>query len=84
MVPHAHHPERSRRIIFKSLSQIIHDLAVSKPTFERDFDNNYRRIESQKINYARIDYERYKKWMIKKKKKGEEHKKINLKKIYKL
>lgn len=35
---------RFRYEIFKILSQIIHDLAVSTPTFERDFEKNYNRI----------------------------------------
>ena len=56
--------------MFKSLSQIIHDLAVSKPTFERDFDNNYRIIEEQKRNFHNRRYDDYKYKMIQKKQKG--------------
>jgi hypothetical protein len=56
--------------MFKSLAQIIHDLAVSKLTFERDFDTNYRRIENQKMNFHNRKYEDYKQKMIVKRGKG--------------
>lgn len=56
--------------MFKSLAQIIHDLAVSKPTFERDFDVNYRKIEEQIRNFHKKNYEKYKKIMIEKKQRG--------------
>lgn len=56
--------------MFKSLAQIIHDLAVSKPTFERDFDVNYRRIENQKRNFHNRKYEDYKQKMLVKRRRG--------------
>jgi len=50
--------------MFKSLAQIIHDLAVSRPTFERDFDKNFRRVEGQRTNFHHRRYEDYRKMMI--------------------
>jgi len=56
--------------MFISLAQIIHDLAVSKPTFERDIDRNYRKIEDQKRNFHSRDYDDYKNKMILKRERG--------------
>lgn len=56
--------------MFKSLAQIIQDLAVSKPTFERDFDDNFRRIEEQKRNFHNRSYDNYRGKMILKLKRG--------------
>lgn len=56
--------------LFRSLSQIIHDLAVSPPTFERDFDVNFRRIEEQTKNLHNRKYQIYKDKMIKKYQRG--------------
>lgn len=55
--------------MFKSLAQIIHDLAVSKPTFERDFDRTYRKVEGQRTNFNNRQYEDYKKMLIEKRQK---------------
>lgn len=63
-----------RLAMFKSLAQIVHDLAVSKPTFRRDFDTNYKRIEEQRRNSRNTDYDSYKGNMVLKKKKGLERK----------
>jgi len=63
--------------MFKSLAQIIHDLAVSTPTFERDFDTNYRKIEEQKRNFHNRSYEDYKQKMIEKRRRGLLKRKIN-------
>lgn len=59
-----------RLAMFKSLSQIIHDLAVSKPTFQRDFDANYKKIEEQRRNAQNTDYNKYIERMVQKKRKG--------------
>lgn len=59
-----------RLAMFKSLAQIIHDLAVSRRTFQRDFDANYKRIEEQQRNSRKTDYEKYKETMVLKKKRG--------------
>lgn len=50
--------------MFKSLAQIIHDLAVSKPTFERDFDKNFRKVEGQRTNFHNRRYEDYTRMLI--------------------
>lgn len=67
-----------RLAMFKSLAQIIHDLAVSKPTFVRDFDANYKQIEEQLRNSHTTDYENYKEKMLRKKKKGLKRKRNHL------
>lgn len=46
--------------LFAGLAQIIHDLAVSPATFERDFDINYKKIEQQRNNLHNRDYDKYK------------------------
>lgn len=56
--------------MFTSLAQTIHDLAVSKSAFERDFDANYRKIEEQKRNFHNRSYEDYREKMISKRKRG--------------
>ncbi len=52
------------------LAILIHDLAVSPKTFERDFDKNYSSIEQNKINIHKRDYGDYKAKMIYKYQKG--------------
>lgn len=66
--------------MFQTLTQIIHDLGVSKRTFERDFNNNFNKIENQRKNSARSDYEEYKKRMIRNKQYGLEKKEKHKKK----
>lgn len=39
------------------LCQVIHDLAVSRPTFERDWDMHFRRLAQTRTNIARKSYE---------------------------
>ena len=69
--------------MFKSLAQVIHDLAVSTSTFQRDFNNNFKKIENHKKNSNQSDYEKYKRKMITNKqyglKKKEEYKKKMMK-----
>lgn len=50
--------------IFKDIAQIIHDLTVSKPTFERDFNIYFNRVKENKNHYEKKNYERYKKILI--------------------
>ena len=71
-----------RHAMFKSLVQIIHDLAVSKATFQRDFDRNYKIIEEQRRNSQLTDYEIYKQKMIARKTKGLQLKEENQKRLY--
>ncbi len=46
-----------KKRLLESLSAIIHDLVVSKPTFERDFDNHFRIIVETRRNLQNRDYE---------------------------
>ena len=50
-----------KRRILEALSRIIHDLVVSRPTFERDFDNNYKILNQAKSNLRTRSYE---KWVL--------------------
>ena len=68
-----------RLALFRSLSQIIHDLAVSKKTFERDFDNNFKKIESQIVNAKKVSFTVYQQKMVRKKQRGIIKKTQNLK-----
>lgn len=56
--------------IFKDIAQIIHDLTVSKPTFERDFDKYVSRVKNNKNHYENKNFERYKEILINSHKKG--------------
>lgn len=55
--------------VFENLSQIIHDLCISKPTFERDFDRLFANIKSEKGRDNIKTYERHCRQKIKKYKK---------------
>jgi hypothetical protein len=63
--------------MFMSLAQIIHDLAVSKPAFERDFDRHYRKVEGQKTNFHNRNYSDYRDMMISKRQKYLQHRKTS-------
>lgn len=41
------------------LCNVVHDLAVSRPTFERDWDIHFRRLEQTRINIERKSYEKW-------------------------
>ena len=56
--------------IFRYISQIIHDLAISKPTFERDFNTYYNRIRENQQQYDNKDFAKWKKNLISKQEKG--------------
>lgn len=58
-----------KKIIFY-LCQIIHDLVVSKPTFERDFDKHYSNVVNTRNNLIHRNYTDYKNQLIHKRKKG--------------
>ncbi len=45
-----------KKRLLESLSAIIHDLVVSKPTFERDFDDRFRIIVETRRNLQNRDY----------------------------
>jgi hypothetical protein len=41
------------------LCKVVHDLAVSRPTFERDWDRHFGRIEQTRTNIERKSYEKW-------------------------
>jgi len=45
-----------KKRLLESLSAAIHDLVVSRPTFERDFDNHFRLIVETRRNLQNRDY----------------------------
>lgn len=55
---------QAKHRIFVDISQIIHDLAVSEPTFDRDFDKYYKKVRENKLLYEKTSYETYKKTLI--------------------
>jgi hypothetical protein len=59
--------------IFKDLSQIIHDLAVSAPTFERDFDKNFGKIKEKQQQLINKKYDVYVETLVSKRLRGEEN-----------
>lgn len=64
--------------IFKDLSQIIHDLAVSTPTFERDFNDNFRKIEEKIQQMNNKKYDVYVNTLVSKRENGQGKKHIEL------
>ena len=64
--------------MFKSLAQIIHDLAVSERAFKRDFDANYKKLEEQKRNFHNREYQDYKEKLIQKRERGLKRRRNNL------
>ena len=48
-----------KKKLLESLSSVIHDLIVSRPTFERDFDKHFKFITENQRNLQNRDY---KKW----------------------
>jgi len=59
-----------KRSLVTTLADVIHDLVVSLPTFERDFDMHYKSIISTRTNLANRKYEKYRENLIMKRKKG--------------
>lgn len=59
-----------KRELISTIAEIVHDLAVSHPTFERDFDAHYRQIINTKLNLANRDFAKYKKLLIEKRQRG--------------
>ncbi|PKL57956.1 MAG: hypothetical protein CVV34_04835, partial [Methanomicrobiales archaeon HGW-Methanomicrobiales-5] len=45
---------QAKHRIFRDIAQIIHDLAVSEPTFDRDFDKYYKNVKENKILYEKM------------------------------
>lgn len=74
---------QSKLTLIKSMSSIIHDLAVSPTTYNRDFDKNYSIIQNKlKLSKTRT-YNSYKKYMIDKFKKGKVKRSENIKELFK-
>jgi len=63
--------------MFKAIGQLIHDLASSRVTFERDFDNNYRVVEQNKLNLHNRDYRTYCQKLLDKYERGVQRRKQN-------
>ncbi len=50
--------------LIKHLSDTVHDLVVSKATFERDFDIHFKQLNQVKINLKRKQYSDYENMLI--------------------
>jgi hypothetical protein len=59
-----------KKALLKCLSDIIHDLVVSLPTFERDFNNNYKKIINIRNNLTNRSYAKYAQQLISKRVNG--------------
>lgn len=59
-----------KRELISTIAEIVHDLAVSCPTFERDFDSHYKQIMHTKANLANREFAKYKKVLIEKRQRG--------------
>lgn len=59
-----------KKNLISSLSDIVHDLVVSLPTFERDFDKNYKKITNTRNNLKNRSYEKYAKLLVQKRRDG--------------
>ena len=63
--------------IFKNLSQLIHDLVISTPTFDRDFEDNFRKIEEKKHQMNNRKYDVYVNNLVAKRIEGQNKKRSN-------
>ena len=52
-----------KKTLLETLSSAIHDLVVSKPTFERDFDHHFQLIIQTQLNLKNRDYKTWAKNM---------------------
>jgi len=59
-----------KKSMLNSLSDIIHDLVVSLPTFERDFNKNYKKITNTRNNLKNRSYQKYEQQLVEKRKRG--------------
>jgi hypothetical protein len=59
-----------KKSLITTVADVIHDLVVSQPTFERDFDMHYKSIISTKTNLANRDYNKYIVGLIAKRNRG--------------
>lgn len=63
--------------LISSLTDIIHDLFVSLPTFKRDFDLHFQHITNTINNLINRKYENYANSMIEKRKRGIQKRKVH-------
>jgi hypothetical protein len=61
-----------KKSLITTLANIVHDLAVSLPTFERDFDNHFGNIVTTRNNLRNRSYDDYRKGLVAKKRRGVE------------
>jgi hypothetical protein len=59
-----------KQSLVATVADIVHDLAVSLPTFERDFDAHYRKITCAQNNLLHRDFRKYQSQLIEKRKRG--------------
>lgn len=59
-----------KKALITSLADIVHDLVVSLPTFERDFDRNYKKITSTRTNLQKRSYQKYVAQLVSKRSRG--------------
>jgi len=52
------------------VADIVHDLAVSLPTFERDFDTHYKQVVGTRRNLKNRSFEQYKVQLVEKRNRG--------------
>lgn len=59
-----------KRHVIRHLSSAMHDLVVSKPTFERDFDIHYCAFVAASVRVRRADYTKWAETLIRKARRG--------------
>lgn len=67
-----------KKSLLSSLADIVHNLVVSLPTFERDFDSNYSRITNTENNLINRNYKKYVSMLIVKRQRGIKKRKANM------
>ncbi len=67
-----------KKSLITVLADLAHDLVVSPPTFERDFDNKFRRISNTRLNLQNRSYQNYAQKLVEKRKRGIQKRKINV------
>lgn len=59
-----------KKSMITSLADIAHDLVVSLPTFERDFDKHFKQTSNTRKNLKNRSYQKYAENLIEKRKRG--------------
>lgn len=68
---------QSKFALVRHLADAIHDLVVSPETFERDFENHFRKLLQVRTNLTTKDYRKYETALIKKREDARKKKKPN-------